>query len=481
MLKKLASRWSGIPVEVKASVSYTVCNILQKSLSFITLPLFTRLLTTEQYGQYSVYASWSAILTIFITLYLSSGSFFKAMVKFEDTRQQYLASVQNISVVLAIVFLGIYFPFRQHWNRLFELPTALVVLMVMEILGQFAITCWYGVKRFEFKYKGVIAVTLGTSVAMPLVALLLVLNCDERGYARIFGYASVSIVVGLVLFITGLIRGNGGMNKGFWRFALGFNIPLIPYYLSQVLFNQSARIMISHMVGLDEAGFYSLAQNLALILTFVLNAINDSYVPWFYGKIKEGKERENRSISTGIAILMAFLLMGIISLAPEFILIMAGKDYMDAVWIVPPVTMSVLLLFYSQLFINVEFYFEAKSLLVWGSIGAAVVSVVLNALLIPVFGYIVAGYTTLISYVAFAVANYFTMRHLAKKNGFSMEAFDLKALILLFFVFFALAMLATALYNLPVVRYAIVVGVLLTVAIMHKRVFAFVNAVLKRK
>lgn len=481
MLKKLLSRWSGIPVEVKASVAYTVCNILQKSLSFITLPLFTRLLTTEQYGQYSVYASWSAILTIFITLYLSSGSFFKAMVKFEDARQQYLASVQNITVVLAVLFLGIYFPFRQHWNQLFELPTSLVVLMVAEILGQFAITCWYGIKRFAFQYKGVIAVTLGTSLAMPLAALLLVLNSDQRGYARIFGYASVSVVVGLVLFIMGLIRGKGGLNKRFWRFALGFNIPLIPYYLSQVLFNQSARIMISHMVGLDEAGFYALAQNLALILTFVLNAINDSYVPWFYGKIKEGKERENRSISTGIALLMAFLLMGVISLAPEFILVMAGREYMDAVWIVPPVTMSVLLLFYSQLFINVEFYFEAKSLLVWGSIGAAVVSVALNALLIPLFGYIVAGYTTLLSYVAFAVANYYTMRYLAKKNGFSMDAFDLKALILLFFGFFALAMLATALYNLPAIRYAIVAGVLLALAIMHKRVIAFVNTVLKRK
>ena len=109
MLKKLLLRWSGIPIQVKASVSYTICNILQKSLSFITLPLFTRLLTTEQYGQYSVYASWSAILTIFITLYLSSGSFSKAMVKFEDARERYLASVQNITVLLAVVFLAVFF------------------------------------------------------------------------------------------------------------------------------------------------------------------------------------------------------------------------------------------------------------------------------------------------------------------------------------------------------------------------------------
>ena len=481
MLRNALQKWNGISIQVKASVSYTVCNIIQKSLSFITLPLFTRLLTTEQYGQYSVYVSWSAILTIFITLHLSSGSFSKAMVKYEDSRDRYVASVQNITVILALVFLAIYFPFRQHWNRLFELPTALVCLMVVEILGQFAISCWFGVKRFEFKYKSVIAMTLGTSVAMPLVALVLVLNSDERGYARIFGYALVSIIVGLALFIIGLTKGKGGLDKKFWKFALGFNIPLIPYYLSQVLFNQSARVMISHMVGMDEAGFFSLAQNLALMLNFVLNAINDSYVPWFYGKIKDGQERENRSAATGIALLMAFLLMGIISLAPEIIMIMAGSAYMDAVWVVPPVTMSVLLLFYSQLFINVEFYYEAKSLLVWGSIGAAVISVVLNALLIPVFGYVVTGYTTLLSYVVFAVANYYTMRFVAKKNNFSMEAFDIKALILLFLCFFALTLIAMALYNLPLIRYAIVAAVLLGVGIMHKRVIVFVNSVLKRK
>ena len=66
--------------EVKSSLSYTVCSIVQKVLSIITTPLFSRLLTVEQYGQLSVYNSWAAILTIFITLNLSYGSFNRAMV-----------------------------------------------------------------------------------------------------------------------------------------------------------------------------------------------------------------------------------------------------------------------------------------------------------------------------------------------------------------------------------------------------------------
>lgn len=480
MIKKAIQKWNAIPVHVKASVAYTVCSILQKCLSFITLPLFTRILTPEQYGIHSVYTSWYSILSIFLTLNLAYGSFSTAMVRFEKERNAYIAAIQNICFVLCLIFLAIYLPFTNFWNAIFGLPTPLVCVMVAEVLTGFSLLCWYGIKRFEFQYKGVVLLTLIVAVATPTLAYFMVINSAEPGYARTVGYAAVTIAVGAFLYISNAIKGKGGMDKKYWKYALCFNIPLIPYYLSQVVFNQSDRIMINHFSGTDKAGMYSVAFNLATLLNFVLNAINNSYVPWFYGKIKDGQASENKSVSTGISLLMAFMLMGIIALAPEIILIMAGPAYAEAAWVVPPVAMSILLLFYCQLFINVEFYYEEKTLLVWGSIGSAVLNIVLNALLIPRLGFIAAGYTTLASYIVFAVANYFTMQVAVKRQGATMDAFDLKALILLFVVFAALAFTAMALYNLPVVRYIIVGAVLLGVAIMHKKVAAFVTSVLKR-
>ena len=50
--------------EVKASSAYVICSVLQKSLSLITLPLFTRLLTTEEYGISTVYAATLAVVII---------------------------------------------------------------------------------------------------------------------------------------------------------------------------------------------------------------------------------------------------------------------------------------------------------------------------------------------------------------------------------------------------------------------------------
>ena len=82
MINIMKDRWRKIPLTVKVSISYTVCSILQNCISFITLPLFTRLLTTEEYGQFTIYGSWSSILMIFITLNLAYGSFSAAMIKF---------------------------------------------------------------------------------------------------------------------------------------------------------------------------------------------------------------------------------------------------------------------------------------------------------------------------------------------------------------------------------------------------------------
>ena len=448
-MKKISikEKWKNTPITAKASLSYTVCSIIQNCLNFITLPLFTRLLTTEQYGQSTIYSSWLSILTIFLTLQLPYGSFSRAMVKYEDKRDEYIAAVEGVCVSLACIFLLIYLPFHGLWNKLLELPTALVVFMVFEILAAAGIAFWSGKKRFEFRYKEVIAVTLITSVMSPILQYIMVVNSTEKGYARILGGTLVTILFGGCIFIRCAIRGKKLFNKEYWKYALGFNIPLLAYYLSQMIFNSSDRIMISHMSGMDKAAIYGVAYSLAIMLTFVLNAINNSYVPWYYEKLKAGKQDESKSVSNAIAILMAILLLGVIWFAPEIIGILAGKAYMDAKWIVPPVAMSTLLLFYSQLSINFEFFFEKKKYLVNASIGAAIINVVLNALLIPLFGYYAAGYTTLFSYLIFTESNYFAMRKILKEKDISSHGFDTKALLIILVIFIILGFIGMALYS----------------------------------
>lgn len=480
MINTIKEKWNKIPLTVKVSSSYAVCSILQKCLSFITLPLFTRLLTTEQYGQYTIYSSWQGILMIFLTLNLAYGSFQTAMVKYEDRRSEYISAIQGICILLSCVFLLIYLPFRGMWNRLFELPTLLVLLMVSEIIFSTSTQLWMGRNRFEFKYKSVVAITLLASILSPVLAFVLVSCTEEKGYARIIGYALINVIIGLIIFIQNTKRGIKLFNKEFWKYALGFNIPLLAYYLSQVIFNQSDRIMISHMTGTGEAAMYGVAYNLAMILTFVLNAINGSYVPWMYGKIKEGRGVENKPISIVLIILMGLMILCVIWFAPEIILIMAGEKYEAAIYVVAPVAMSLLLLFYCQLFINVEFYYEEKKMLVYGSVGAAILNIVLNYLLIPVFGFVAAGYTTLASYIVFALSNYYTMKLVLKKRNLRDNMYDYKALLGLFIAFMIVGFVGVALYGNLIARIIVTLFVLVLMILNRNKFIAALKSIKER-
>lgn len=459
MLKKLISKYQETPISVRASVAYAFCNIVQRCMSFITLPLFTRILTTEEYGQSSIYGSWLSILSIFISLYLGYGSFDTAMVKYEDRRNKYIASTNSICVTLAIIFLLIYFPFQNFFNKIFELPTFLMFIMALEIVGSNAFQCWSGKMRFEYKYKSVVLVTLIMSIMSPLMSYIFILSSDEKGFARILGNSVVTIAIGGFLMIQNWVKEKNVFTKEFWVYALGFNIPIIPYYLSQVVFNQSDRIMIGHIQGTDKAGIYNVAYMLAMVLNVVLNAINGSYVPWLYNSIKSNDREKNQKISCYIAIIMAVLLLAVIFATPEIIWIMAGEKYMEAIWVVPPVAMSLLLLFYTQLFVNVEFYFEEKKSIVSGTVLAAIVNIVLNAILIPVFGFVAAAYTTLVSYLIFALMHYCAYRKVMKKQNLPCDLYNEKYLVIIFLVFIVIGFAAVLFYENMIIRYgAILIG-----------------------
>lgn len=476
MIKRITSKWNNIPLTLKVSVSYAVCSILQKCLSFITLPLFTRILTKEQYGQYTIYSSWSGIFSIILTLNLAYGSFSTAMIKFEKKRDEYIASIQGICILLSMCFLLIYLPFRNFFNKWLELPTFFVLLLVLEILCTTSFLLWSGKKRFEFKYKSVVLLTLINSFVSPIVALCFVVISEEKGYARILGYALTTIVINSVILILNCVRGKKLFNKEFWKYALGFNLPLLAYYISQVIFNQSDRIMISHMCGIDKAAMYGVAYNLAMILTFVLNAINNTYVPWLYNKIKKNELSDNKNVANGIALLMALLLICVIWFAPEVIEIMAGKGYSEAKWVVAPVAMSLLLLFYSQLFINVEFFYEEKKMLVYASIGSMVVNVVLNYILIPHFGFVAAGYTTWVSYILFAYSNYIAMKKIFIKKGIVNNIYDYRTLIVIIMLFTLASFGGVALYKYLILRIAFACMVAIVLVINRKRLLELYNS-----
>ncbi len=432
---KWLNKFKSMPESAKASVAYAGCSILNRSMSFITLPLFTSLLTTEQYGQAIIYTSWSVLISVFVSLYLPYGTFSKAMIKFEDDRDGYIASANAVCLLLGCLFLVIYLPLSDWLDGLFELPTYIICFMIVSIVTNNALECWMAKQRFAYKYVPVVKITLVSMVLSPLLAFFFVICTEEKGYARIIGGGLIGVIIGSYFWIKEWIKGKHLYQRRYWHYALSFNIPLIPYYLAQMIYNQSDRIMISHLVGTDKAGIYGVAYNLALALGFVLSSINNSYIPWLYRQMKDGNWHRTRDISFYIAVFISMLLMLVILFTPEIILIMAGEAYREAVWCVPPIAMSLLMTLYAQFFINVEFYFEKKSYLVIGMMCSGIANVVLNYLLIPAFGFVAAAYTTLFSFTMTVVINYCFYKKILSKNALPDVMYNYRRLLILAMAF----------------------------------------------
>ena len=112
MFKELKKSYNNMPVQVKASFWFLICSFMQKGISTIATPIFTRLLTTAEYGQYNVFNSWLGIVTIFVSLNLSAGVYSQGLIKYENDRNIFSSSLQGLSTVLTIIWtvISLLFP-----------------------------------------------------------------------------------------------------------------------------------------------------------------------------------------------------------------------------------------------------------------------------------------------------------------------------------------------------------------------------------
>ncbi|MFE0623420.1 lipopolysaccharide biosynthesis protein [Priestia aryabhattai] len=465
---KLLKIYKELPTQVKASLWFILCNVFQKGIVLITTPIFTRMLTTEQYGVVNVYNSWSSLLTIFFTLNLSYGVFNKGLIQYEDNRDTFTSTIQGLSTTVSIILIGVYFIFRDVINMYTGLSTFLMIVMFVEMLLYPALGFWSARQRFEYKYIKLVIVTLLLTVLNAFLGVIAVQAIDVyKAEARI---ATSVIVVAIVcgsIYLQNLLKGKKFFSKQVWLYALAFNIPLIPHYLSQAVLNQSDRIMIDLFVGSHAAGIYGVAYSAGMLLTIFNSALIGSITPWIYNLIK-AKRFSGIAQKINVILILVFLIVLILILfAPEAIKVLATKEYYEAIYIVPPVAASVYFMFLYNVVCLIEFYFEKTKLVLIASVSGALINIGLNIYFIPTFGYIAAGYTTLASYILMSVMHYIFADRIQAKEKIYPKLVDKKLPITLSLILVLFSILINFSYDNYILRYTVII--LILIILMKKR------------
>lgn len=468
----LKLKTSKIPVQVKASFWFLICGFLQNGISALTTPIFTRLLNTAEYGQYNIFNSWLGILTVIVSLNLCYGVYARGVVKFKSDRAAFTSSMQGLSLTLTLLWSVVYFAFHSFWNQVFSLTTFQMICMFVMILYTNIFGFWSMSKRVDFKYKSVVAVTLVLSVIKPVLGIILVRSAADKVSARIFGLAILEAAVGVVLFIKQAVKGRQFFSRFYWEHALKFSIPLIPHYLSMTVLSSSDRIMIGKIVGDSVVGIYGLAYSISQVMLIFNTALLQTVEPWLYRKINEKKITDIRKVAYPSFFFIASVNLILIAFAPEAVKIFAPVEYHDAIWVLPPVTMSVFFIFSYTFFAVFEFYYEKTKLIAAATSAAAVLNIVLNFIFIKIFSYYAAGYTTLVCYMVYALFHMLFMRKVCREQLNDERPFDLKIYFLIAGVFLALGFLLMLTYPLTILRYALLLIATVLCLIFHRKILA---------
>ncbi len=480
MIKKLLKKYNDIPLAAKAALWFMFCSIVQKSISLITTPIFTRIMTSEQYGQFSVYNSWLQIFTIITTLRLNYAVFNKGMSKYKNDRDAYTSTMQSITSLITIAVFLIYLLFHNQINALTELPTFIMVAMFAELLVTPAIDFWTIRKRYEYIYRPVVIRTLLMAFLNAGIGVIAVLLSEEKGYARIMTCILVNLCFGIILFVYNLRKGKRPFVKEYAVFAITFNIPLILHYFSQYILDQFDRIMIQKLVGLSAAGLYGVAYNAGLIMKIITTNLNNTLIPWLYGNLEKKEFKKIDDTMFLVFSMVAACSLMFSTVAPEIIRILADEKYYEAVYVIPPVALGMFFNFMYLSFAGVEFFYDQNKFSMYISMAGAALNIGLNYIGIKMFGYVAAAYTTLFCYIAFSLGHYIYMTVSIKKAVHISNIFNWRRLLALSMAVLVCGIIVIFLYNTIVVRY-VLIGIVCLIAYFKRDKLKGVFSLIRKK
>lgn len=204
----ITSKYRSLSVQAKAALWFTICSFLQKGISFITVPIFTRLMSTEEYGTYTVYLSWLQILTIMTSLYLFNGVYDNAMAKYEKQRDEYTSAMQGLTLVITGAVFALYCFTSGFWEKILNLPKSMILLMFLEALLSPALSYWSGRQRFEYRYRILVCVTILQALMNPIASLVLIRMNGGTAMMRILGIVGVQICICVPIIVFQFCKGS---------------------------------------------------------------------------------------------------------------------------------------------------------------------------------------------------------------------------------------------------------------------------------
>lgn len=317
--------------------TYFGANILNGVIPFLLLPVLTRFLSVEEFGEVAIFQTLYMALSAFVGITIVGA----ADRKYFDSDSasamaSFIGACLQISLALTTATFIFFLIFYKQAAILLGLPASYIFysilvaacLVIIQLrLGQWQI-------RNKAMLYGVFQVAQSSLIVIFAVLLIIVLNFDSFG--RVISQVMICGI--FALYSIYLLKKDELLEFFSWnplyiKESLKFGMPLVPHVIGVFLISMADRFIIATELGISQSGIYMLAAQLATIIWLVFDAINKAFLPWLYEVLSRDLQEEKK-----LVVKLTYIWFGLILMTtpiaffagPIIVSIIAGPAYMEA-------------------------------------------------------------------------------------------------------------------------------------------------------
>ena len=412
----------------KDTIIYGIAAVLPRVINFLLVRVHTDALPTNNYAENTNFYIWIALFTVLLTFGMETAffRFYKA-----EEKKDSIISTSFISVFIAsIIFLISAFIFSNEFINLFDFANNPVQFkLFIGILAIDAISvipfAYLRASNRPVKYAAIKLINVGVIVIINLIFLKYIPEFISEGKSiptflnSIYSSTSivnfifianiVGSVISFVLLIPYLLKFKWNFNGILFKKMLRYSWPIAVAGIAYVINENLDKYLIGQLIDKSTMGIYSACYKLAIFMNLYIMAFRLGAEPFFFNHAdsKNAKETYARIMNYFI-IVGSFVFLGIVAFIDIIKeLFIKNADYWDAIAIVPIVLLANLFL---GVYHNLAVWYKLTDKTRFGmyfSIFGAIITIILNIILIPLIGFIASAWATLAAYGSMMVVSYF--------------------------------------------------------------------------
>lgn len=376
---------------ISGSLVYLSASVLSSLLPFLLLPVLTRYIPPDEFGQLGIY---QGMYTMFLAL--SGLGIAGAIVRqsYDVDRDEIAVYIFNALMVMAattaffaiVIFLAgdmiaerLNISFDLAYYALFAAASYFVLTVV---LGQFQ------VHQKALQYG---SVQVSHGILNFALSLLFVILLGWGALGRIYGITGAAILFGVLALVLLWRMGqiSPRLNRDHMRDALAFGVPLLPHSLGTFFINWFSLFVLAAMVDDVRVGYYTFAFQISMLLGVTCDAFNRAYVPWLFGLLKTGDNNDKTKIVKVTYAYFMFLAVVVLSgflFAEQLVALFFDAKYQPAAHLIKWLVLGQAFTGCYLMVTNYLFFHRKTGLLSVATLFSSATSVVLLITLVPLFG-----------------------------------------------------------------------------------------------